>query len=239
MPRVVSPVTAVLSARVVRSDGWRIDRPAILVDTGVMRVLGMLGRLGLGTAAGRLGGPGGGAFKRIVIGGSNHGCFDGFVFASGDALADDVDVVREHLLLDALGDKAGHQADGGGDDESHPEGELGVDLGSGLVELARVAGGRVDAGPEEDEDVTEEDNQEHHPIPSVRVHQDVHVDGQDGRVGDVAAQPCPFLDVETISRGGSGEDTEDERDEETHHRLVDTISHVSPASLLVTPPTIL
>lgn len=149
-------------------------------------------------------------------------------FTHCDLFADDVHIVGEVNLLHSLDGISGKNANDRCHNKDCPETCLSVDLLSSSVELSRGCKGGIDTSPEEDEQVTQYDNEQHDPIPTIGVDENVEVDCEHSRVCNIATKPDTVLYVEAVTSDKVGVDECEVRDKEYHDTLVDSIDHVEP-----------
>jgi hypothetical protein len=131
-------------------------------------------------------------------------------------LSNNVDVVWPIDLLKSFNSKSWEQTDNRHNTEDCPECAFSVHLRSCFVEELGGYERTVDTGPEKDEQVTNDANQQHDPIPSVCVDQDVRVDGENGGMGDVGSKSDPVLDVESVECDEGTASEQQVRNEEDH-----------------------
>ena len=156
-------------------------------------------------------------------------------FALIDLFAHNIHVVRIVHLLQGFDRESREDTDDRSDKKACPEGGFGINLRGCVVKRPRISCRSVHARPEENEEVTDDNNQEHDPVPSVGVDEDVQVDSEHRRVGNVTSKAEPVGDIETVKSNVVTVDHGEIRDEEDHDGLVDTVQHVEPrASLALT-----
>jgi hypothetical protein len=103
-------------------------------------------------------------------------------------LSDDIHVQWEKELLNALNGKPGKNAHNWNETKTGPESRLSIHMLSHTVEHdSRVKRG-VHPSPEEDENVTDENDQKHDPVPLICVHENIQVDGENCWVGDIGSE---------------------------------------------------
>lgn len=200
----------------MRRNRRRVDWPQVFVHAGILHVLRLLG------------GPAGAGRCRLEGFYRRFWVQDAVKLALCDLLANNVDIVWEIDLLQRLHRKAGEDANDWRDEIACPKRGLGIDLWSRLVKLPRSSDGCIHAGPEEDEQVTDDDNQEHQPVPTIGVDQDVEVDRDHRRMGDVATETKPIRHIQAVEGNERAVDDGEIWDEENHDGLIDAIQHVKP-----------
>lgn len=149
-------------------------------------------------------------------------------FPLSNLLPDDVDIKREVKLLHDFDGEAWKQRDDDGAEKNSPEDQTSVDLCTTLVELCAGGKGSIYSGPEPYHESADNDDQEHDPVPSERIEEDVEVGGENSYSGDEYAHPFEISDIQSITRGEISRRKDEIDHEECDSGLINTVQHIHP-----------
>ena len=116
-------------------------------------------------------------------------------FSLTDLLADNINVIGEVDLLDDFNAEARHESHNDREACYCPEGWLSECFGGGLVKVIGRLERGVNSCPEPYKQDTYDHKEDHKPIPSISVEQDVGIDDNDSRRPDVNTKPFQVADI--------------------------------------------